>query len=418
MGLQSVDERFGPARGFVADGFEGVAKTFARQLQSGAQLGAGFAVYRKGECVVDLWGGLADTKSGRPWERDTRLVLFSVTKGFAAMALHLLADRGLLEWGAPVAQYWPGFAKAGKGGITVATLLGHRGGLAYLDTKMTLADYMDPAKADFVRDALENQVPEWTPGTDQGYHAITFGMYARELFERIAGEDMGGFLRRELFEPLGSDVRLGTPASEDGRFATLYPPPTGERVANMVGRAVTEPTSMEARVFRAVLDSKSTARRAFVNPSIPKNDLTAYNREPIRRSVLAWGSATGSAHGVARSYLPFAARGVFGGKVYLEAETIAPAYRRTGWSDLDRVLQKPVGWTNGFLKEERHIFCPNPESFGHAGMGGSLGWCDPVEELTLGYAMNKMDWRIRSLRALELCRALYDCEAMAAPRMV
>jgi CubicO group peptidase (beta-lactamase class C family) len=283
---------------------------------------------------------------------------------------------------------------------------------------MTLDDYMDPKRAELLREALEQQAPEWTPGTDQGYHAITFGMYARELFERIAGEDMGAFLRREIFEPTGSDVWLGTPPSEDSRFATLYPPPAGARVANMVGRAVTEPTSMEARVFRAVLDARSTARRAFLNASTPKNDLTAYNRAPARRAVLAWGSATGSDHGVARAYLPFASRGVLGEKTYLKAESIAPAYRRAGWSDRDRVLQKPIGWTNGFLKEERHIFCPNPESFGHAGMGGSLGWCDPVEELTLGYAMNKMDWRVRSLRAMELCHSLYDCEAMVAPRMV
>lgn len=413
-----VDQRFAPARGFIADGYEGVARTFAAQLASGAQTGASFAVYRRGELVVDLWGGLADTKTGRPWERDTRIVLFSVTKGFAAMAFHLLADRGQLAFDAPVAQYWPGFAKNGKEGMTVGTLLGHRGGLAQLDQKMTLADYLDPTKRDFVVDALERQAPAWTPGTDQGYHAITFGLFARELFERIAGEDMGAFLRRELLAPLGSDVHLGTPESEDHLFATLYPPATTERVTNMIGRAVTEPSSAEARVFKAVLKKDSDARKAFTNPSMPKNDLTTYNKVPARRHNLAWGSATGSAHGVARAYLPFAKNGTFAGRQFLKPQIVASIYRRDGWSDRDRVLQKPLGWTNGFLKEERHIFCPNPESFGHAGMGGSLGWCDPTEELTLGYALNKMDWRVRSLRALELCHALYDCEAMSAPRMV
>lgn len=413
-----VDERFAPARGFIAEGYEGVARTFAAQLASGAQTGASFAVYRRGELVVDLWGGLADTKTGRPWERETRIVLFSVTKGFAAMAFHLLADRGLIAFDAPVAQYWPGFARSGKEAMTVGTLLGHRGGLAQVDQKMTLADYLDPSKKDFVVDALEKQAPAWRPGTDQGYHAITFGLYARELFERIAGEDMGAFLRRELFAPLGSDVYLGTPESEDHLFATLYPPATTERVTHMIGRAVTEPSSAEARVFKAILKKDSDARRAFTNPSTPKNDLTAYNKAPARRHNLAWASATGSAHGVARAYLPFATNGTFAGRQYLGKNIVTSIYRRDGWSDRDRVLQKPLGWTNGFLKEERHIFCPNPESFGHAGMGGSLGWCDPTEELTLGYALNKMDWRVRSLRALELCHALYDCEAMSAPRMV
>jgi CubicO group peptidase (beta-lactamase class C family) len=413
-----VDERFAPARGFIAAGYEGVARTFATQLSSGAQTGASFVIYRRGERVVDLWGGLADVKTKRPWERDTRIVLFSVTKGFVAMAFHLLADRGQLAFDAPVAKYWPGFAKNGKEAMTVGTLLGHRGGLTRIDQKMSIPDYLDPAKKDFVREAIERQAPAWAPGTDQGYHAITFGLYARELFEQVTGEDMGTFLRRELFAPLGSDVYLGTPESEDARFATLYPPAATERVTNMLGRAMTEPTSAEARVFREVLDKKSTARGAFAYPSAPKNDLTIYNKVPVRRGNLAWASATGSADGVARAYLPFAHKGSVDGRRYLGADVVASAYRRAGWSERDRVLQKPLGWTNGFLKEERHIFCPNPESFGHAGMGGSLGWCDPVEELTLGYALNKMDWRVRSLRALELCHALYDCEAMSAPRMI
>ena len=96
----------GSARGGFADGYEAVARCFAAQLASGEQIGAGFTVYRRGECVVDLWGGLADVEAGRPWERDTRIVLFSVTKGLAAMALHMLADRGLLDRDARVTDYW------------------------------------------------------------------------------------------------------------------------------------------------------------------------------------------------------------------------------------------------------------------------------------------------------------------------
>jgi CubicO group peptidase (beta-lactamase class C family) len=418
MTMNRAEERFHPVKGTYADGYEGLVRCFAGQLTSGQQVGGAFTVYRRGVPVVDIWGGLADVETQRPWQRDTRIVVFSVTKGFAAMAFHLLADRGQLDWDAPVAHYWPAFAQNGKEGITVGTLLGHRGGLAVLDVKLTLDDCTNPARADMLRDAIERQAPEWRPGSDQGYHAITYGMYANELFTRIAGEAMGPYLRRELFEPLGSDVWLGTPPSEDAHFATLYPPKTPERVGNMIGSAITAPESAEARVFKAFIDRKSTAHRAFLNPKIPGNDVTHYNRPPVRRTNLAWGSATATADGVARAYLPFAARGTFEGRTYLQPKTLEPAYRRLGWSDRDRVLQKPLGWSNGFLKEERHIFSPNPESFGHAGMGGSLGWCDPVEEMTIGYAMNRMDWRVRSLRALTLCRALYDCEALSAPRMI
>ncbi|RAL20435.1 hypothetical protein DL240_16655 [Lujinxingia litoralis] len=402
-----------PARGSYADGFEPVARTFARQLERGEEIGAGFTVYRKGECVVDLWGGLADVETQRPWERDTRVVLFSVTKGFVAMALHLLVSRGQLKWDAPVESYWPGFGRDGKEGMTVATLLGHRGGLAGLDTALTMEDVTDPSRAEILLGALESQKPAWEVGKEQGYHAITFGMYARELFERICpGEDLGEFLRRELLEPLGSDVYLGTPEAFDDGIATLYPPAKPARVVKMLTNAITQRASTEARVLQQFIRPGSVMRRAFLNPQIPGDDVTVYNQVPARRAVLGWASATGSAHGVARAYLPFAQKGKFEDTRYLKAHTLRPAYRRLGWSENDLVLQKPIGWSHGFCKEERHLFSPNPESFGHPGMGGALGWADPVEELTIGYAMNLMDWRVRSPRALALCRALYDAPAL------
>jgi CubicO group peptidase (beta-lactamase class C family) len=402
----------GAAQGSYADGYEAVARCFAAQLAAGEQIGAGFTVYRRGACVVDLWGGVTDVVSGRPWERDTRIVLFSVTKGLAAMALHMLADRGLLDWGARVADYWPNFARGGKGDITVSTLLNHRAGLAALDARLTLEDCTDPSRAGILLEALESQAPAWRPGEQQGYHATTFGMYARELFERVAGEPMGDFLRRELFEPLGSDVWLGTPAEEDARIATLYPPAASERVVNMLSTAWILPESAEAGVFKQFLTRGSPMRAAFLNPHVPGNDVTVYNRPPVRRSALAWASATGSAHGLARAYLPFASRGEHGGRRYVQAATLEPVYRRQGWAARDLVLQKPLGWSHGFLKEERHLFSPNPESFGHAGMGGALGWADPIDELTIGYAMNRMDWRVRSARCVALCRALYESDAL------
>ncbi|GAB4209042.1 MAG: serine hydrolase domain-containing protein [Sandaracinaceae bacterium] len=402
-----------PARGSFEPGFEPVARTFAQHLATRQEVGASLCITHRGRTVVDVWGGLADVSSKRPWEASTRINVFSVTKGLAAIALHLLADRGKLDWSAPVASYWPGFARAGKGEMSVATLLGHRGGLAYLDAPLGLSDCIDPSKAPRILDALEAQRPAWTPGTDQGYHALTFGMYAAELFRRIAGESMGTFLRRELFAPLGSDAHLGTPASEDRFLATLYPPSTGARVAKMIASALLFPQSTESFVARATVKRDSIGRRAFLNP---KADLPggvgAYNSVAVRRVEMPWGNATASARGIARAYLPFAQGGAHAGRTYLREATIAPAYQRTGWSERDLVLQKPLGWTHGFLKEERHVFSPVVESFGHAGMGGALGWCDPVHQLTIGYVMNRMDFRVRSPRALALCHALYECEPL------
>ncbi len=395
-----------PAQGGYADGFRPVAERFAARLAAGEEIGAGLAVHHRGELVVDLWGGVADVATGRPWRSDTRIVLFSVTKGIAAMALSLLADRGLLEWDAPVATYWPAFAQNGKGAITLRALFGHRGGLAYLDAPLSLDDCL--GRPDRVRRALEAQRPR-EPAA-QAYHAVTYGMLAREIFERVAGESMGRFLRRELLEPLGSDVHLGAPAELDDRVATLYPPTTRARLANAVAAQLHDPHGADARVLRALLGRDSIARRAFSTPSNGARGLLAYNDAPVRRAELAWASATGSARGVARAYLPFASGGVHEGRRFLGARTVEALHDRDGWSERDAVLQKPLGWNRGFLKEEPHVVSPNRASFGHAGMGGALGWCDPVAGLAIGYVMNRMDWRVRSPRALAYCRAVYACE--------
>jgi CubicO group peptidase (beta-lactamase class C family) len=315
-----------PCGGGYADGFAPVAERFAAQLASGDELGAGFAVYHRGRCVVDLWGGRADVAADRPWTRDTRTVVFSVTKGLAAMALTLLADRGALDWDAPVAAAWPGFAAAGKGAITVRTLVNHQAGLLGLDAPLTMDDCVRPERQDHVRRALEQQAPAWAPGTRQGYHAITFGMYVRELFERLTGDDLGGFLRRELFAPLAADVDLGTPAAVDERIATLYPPSTGARLGHMLVAALGGST--EGKLARAVLRRGSWPRAAFLNPRTGPAGIAVYDTIP-RRAALAWASATASAHGLARAYLPLRRAA---STIAATSAPRAPLHQRQGWA--------------------------------------------------------------------------------------
>lgn len=395
-----------PARGSYEPGFEPVAKTFARLLATKQEIGAGFVVHHRGRRVVDVWGGLADVKTKRPWEADTRVVLFSVTKGLAAMALNLLADRGQLDWDAPVASVWPGFAREGKERMTLRTLFNHRGGLPYLDTHVTLDGCLE--RWDLAVDAVERQRPAWEPDRGQGYHALTYGIFAREVFERIAGESMGTFLRRELFDPLGSDARLGDATMLD-KLAVLYPPSGPSRVGRMTHALVTAYDGLEARMLRNVLSPRSIARRSFASPR-PSGGLEAYGTPRVVAAELPWASATASARGVARAYLPFASGGVHEGRRFVRETTIESIAARQGWSERDSVLNKPVGWSQGFLKEEPQLFSPELASFGHAGLGGSLGWCDPVRGLTLGYVLNALDWHIRSPRAIALCRSLYTCE--------
>lgn len=404
-----------PTRGSYADGFGPVVDTFTRHLTEAREIGAGLTVHHRGRCVVDVWGGWADAERRAPWQRDTRIVVFSVTKGLAAMAFTMLADRGKIDWDAEVATYWPAFAEGGKAKITVRQLLNHRAGLVGLRDRVDMAECLTDASYERVLRAAERQAPFWAPGTSQGYHAITFGMYAGELFRRTAGETIGAFLSREVFEPLEAEVSLGTPASIDAHVATLYPPSPVTRIAKMIASAIIGENT-EQRVLQASLARDSMPRRAFLNPRLGREGIGAYNSLPVRRRELAWGSATASAHGLARAYLPFARGGLHDERRYLSERALRAVYARQSWSEDDLVLRKPVGWSQGFLKEETSLFSPNPESFGHAGIGGSLGFCDPVAETTLGYVMNRLDWRVRSPRAIALCQALYACEPIRAHR--
>jgi len=407
-----------PLHGEYEPAFEPVARAFARHFERNEEIGASVTVYHRGVRVVHLWGGLANRERSTPWTEETRAVLFSVTKALTAMGLVLLADRGQLDYDARVADYWPGFARAGKSAITVRTLLNHRAGLAALDTPLTLADCIDEGARDRVLTALESQAPLWEPDRGQGYHALTYGMYARELFERVAGEPLGPFLSRELFDPLGASVSLGTPASMDARMATLYPPTPARRarelVRSLAGRALggRQPLT-EARIGMTLFSRSSLPRRAFENPSAV-GGISGYDKPEVWRATLAWASATGTADGIARAYLPFALGGEVNGRRYLKASTLAPIYERQGWSTRDDVLKKPLGWSQGFLKEETHLFSPTRESFGHPGIGGSLGWCDPVKQVTIGYVLNGLDGHVRSPRALALCHALYACGPLAS----
>ena len=168
--------------GDVDEGYGKVADAFRRNLSSGKEIGAAVAVYRDGHKVVDLWGGYRNGDTRAPWEQDTLVNVFSTTKGVASLAVAVAASRGLIDYDARVADYWPDFAQAGKGAITVRQLLGHQAGLVAIKPPLTLADIADP---EVMSARIAMQTPAWPPGTRQGYHAVTLGWYESELIRRV-----------------------------------------------------------------------------------------------------------------------------------------------------------------------------------------------------------------------------------------
>lgn len=390
--------------GTVAPGFERVRDEFAKNFERRGELGAAFTVLREGEPIVDLWGGLASREPERPFEPETLSVIFSSTKGLAALCLLMLADRGQLDYDQPVARYWPSFAKKGKEAITVRQIVEHKAGLVGFEVPLTIDDL---AAWEPVVWALENAAPQWPPGTAQGYHGITFGALASELFFRITGERLGRFFAREVAAPLGLDAFIGLPESRGPDLADLYGPDLKEKLTKVLPAVFKR--SLDGRVFRSALKRGSWTRRAFAHPhDLGRTGIQRFAQPRVRSLELAWAGGIANARSLARLYGALAMGGAIDGTRLVREETLARVYPHPGFND-DRVLRKPLAWSHGFIKEEPHLFSPNLESFGHPGLGGSLGLADPKARLGIGYVLNKTEPAIRSPRAIALCHALYAC---------
>ena len=208
--------------GHCEPGFEPVGDTFAANFSEHGDIGAACAVWVDGRPAVDIWGGLADSATGRPWTADTLQLVFSTTKGATAICARLLVQRGLLDLDAPVADYWPEFSANGKGAISVRWVLSRRAGLAAIEGTFTLDEALswDP-----VVDALAAQPPNWEPGTAHGYHMRSYGWLVGELVRRIDGRTLGRFFADEVAAPLGLQFWIGLPESEEPRVSTIVPPP-------------------------------------------------------------------------------------------------------------------------------------------------------------------------------------------------
>jgi len=391
--------------GTVASGFEPVREVFASHFARLGEVGASVHVIRDGEAVVDLWGGIADQGTGAPWNRVTLVNTFSVTKGAVAVAMLRLEDRGEIDLDEPVAARWPEFGANGKDAITLRQILNHRSGLVAIDTPLSLDDVLawDPVDA-----AVIAQAPLWKPGTKQGYHAVSWGMLLRCIVPRIIGRSIGTALA-EIAGPLQADVFVGLPEAELSRCAALVPMGAVRGAGSVVGAMMRD--GIDGRFFRnSLLRPRSPGARAVANPkSLGALGLTNFDQPRVRMAELPWANLHASACGLARLYAPLAGDGEAFGVRVVSAEAAQRPREPQTWSDVDLTLRKPVGWSQGFLKEEPTMFSPNSTWMGHSGTGGALGYADPTARISFGYTINKMRPNVRSPTALELSRTVYAC---------
>jgi CubicO group peptidase (beta-lactamase class C family) len=372
----------GSIDGFVRDRFAAVRAMFENNLASGVDVGASFAATVDGEMVVDLWGGWADEAKTRPWEKDTIVNVYSTTKTMTALCALMLADRGELDFDAPVARYWPEFAAAGKEKVKVSHLMAHSAGLSGWKEKITLEDVYDWDK---MTSLLAAQAPYWEPGTQSGYHALTQGFLVGEVVRRITGRSLGTFFRQEIAEPLGADFHIGLPASEDDRVADLIPPPPGTAIGD--GEQSELVANMSRNPGVNVLETRTRAWRGAEIPA---------------------GGGTGNARSIAQIHAILANGGIAQGKRFMSEAGCRKALELQ-IEGTDLILGGPARFGMGFGLPSPTVPLPNPNTIFWGGYGGSLVIIDMDAHATIAYAMNKMGATTTGdTRALGMAMAIWQ----------
>lgn len=363
--------------GTCDEAFAAVRDAFARNFAERDEVGASLHITLDGEPVVDLWGGTADPATGRPWEADTLAVVYSCTKGVAALAAHVLVDRGLLDLEAPVTDYWPEYGQAGKERTTVRMLLDHSAGVPAVDGPVAVGDMYDP---DVMADHLARQRPWWEPGTRNGYHLVTFGWTVGEVVRRVSGLTLGQFIAEEIAGPLDADFYLGLPEEHEDRVApiTVWQPGPDYVPSPFVLALLGEPSSVQAVATGNVLAAGVDV-----------------NTRAFRAAELGGMGGVASARGLAAVYTPLAQ----GGGSLVGPDTLVRMSQPAVATSEDALLLIPSRFALGFMtsmdnrrrgpRAEGSSVILGPTAFGHVGMGGSLGFADPAERLAFSYVMNK-----------------------------
>ena len=365
--------------GYVHPDFWPVARSLARQLRRGPRGGAAVCVYHRGEKVVDIWGGVKDA-AGNPWQEDTMSVSFSTTKGVTATALHVLVDRGLLDYDDKVAKFWPEFGQAGKGDITVRHLLCHQAGLynirGMIDAAPRMLDWQ------YMTDALARSTPAIPPGSASAYHGITFGWLVGEVIQRVTGRSFSSVIDSEIATPLGLDgLYVGAAAELVPRAAGLLVADSGRR--RMAGLDVR--IRRVQRLFTALRLPVDLGR---LGDALMPAGMDSFEWDTPATLAASIPAANGlfTARALAKLYATLANGGSFDGVRLLSAATLERALQVQS-KRIDLVVPFPMHWRLGYHRAATTRGTP-PRAFGHYGFGGSGAWADPDRQLSMAMVLN------------------------------
>jgi CubicO group peptidase (beta-lactamase class C family) len=371
--------------GYIHPDFSDVARVLRRQIpgsrRRGRPGGAAVCIYHRGEVVVDCWGGTRD-EQGDPWREDTLALSYSTTKGVASTLLHVLADRGLVDYDTPVAEYWPEFAANGKRRITVRQVLCHEAGL------YRIRDMIDHAGRildwEHMTGALARSAPCHEPGAAHGYHGWTYGWLVGEIVQRVSGKSFSQALEAELARPLGLDgCYVGLPRDQMHRRAQLI---RARRTPRLRTRDLLFPAGRalnRAFGFARVPIDLSHTHAALVPPGIEQVD---FGSEAWAAAAIPSANGMFTARSLARLYAVLAGGGALDGVRLVSRETVeeAACVQNRG---IGRVVPWPMHWRLGYHRVNT-LGVRAPRGFGHSGYGGSGGWADADRNLALGMVLN------------------------------
>jgi CubicO group peptidase (beta-lactamase class C family) len=363
------------AEGAWEPGFDEVVEILDAQVAERGAGGAAVCVYHRGRPVVDAWTGSADG-AGAPWQADTLAVSYSTTKGVTSSALHMCVDRGLLDYDDRVAEHWPEFAQHGKDAITVRQVLCHEAGL--YDVASFLQKPEQTLDWDAMVAGLEGMTPAYEPGTNNGYHAVTFGFLVGEIVRRVSGLGITEFVDTQIAQPLALDgCYVGLPHEQFGRVAQTIPPPDAAELRH-------DPSAM----LRIAEKLGLTIHPELIAAALPPELLEPHEDPAWIEQPMPSGNGCFTARSLARMYSCLAGGGELDGRRLLSEKTIARATEPQN-DRPDLILGFPMQWRQGYhgVITSAGVL---PRAFGHNGYGGSGAWADPERELAVGFTLNAL----------------------------
>ena len=394
--------------GYCDDRFLEAKTLFEKNINNGFELGGAVSVELKGKKIIDIWGGYIDQAKTIRWEENTIINVFSTTKGIAAICLLQLIEKGLLDLDKPVATYWPEFSENAKENIPVRYLFCHKSGLCGIKTPLKTGAFTD---WNLICSELAKQSTFWEPGTAHGYHGLTYGFLIGELLRRIDGRTIGTYFREEIADPLDIDFWIGLPDSEFHRVSDIYPAKSG-LIEKLLPILTKLPKSFSPKRFQILFDFNDTSTHtgaAFNNPKISNDEIFEANTSAWRQAEIPAANGHGSARSIAKLYGILANGGNRGEVHVLNPETIELG-RTTESEGKDLVLgNMHTRFGLGFMLGTKDVSMgPNINSFGHGGAGGSLGFADPDNNISLGFVMNQMHQGITAWKtATEVADSVY-----------